>query len=77
MHIGSSFDTAKAGIFLGFQQVSESAQVLAAPRRAQDTPSDNLHAMVGLNEGQHQVQASAATLKASNDALGTLINTFA
>ena len=62
--------TAYQGIQNGFNQLDKDSKVLSSPNQL-----DKTEALV--NQDETQVQASAKAVKAADDMIGTLIDTFA
>lgn len=62
--------TSYQGIQNGFNQLDKDSKVLSSPNQL-----DKTEALV--NQDETQVQASAKAVKAADDMIGTLIDTFA
>lgn len=76
---GSSLQTGLQGVYAGLQSFQQSAQKIASQSvQPEGTDlSELVQASVGLILAEHQVAASAEVVKASDEVLGTLLDTIA
>jgi len=74
----SATQSGLAGIYSGMQSLRENAQVIASQSTTKTpTSKDSTDAMVDTISNQHQVEASAKTVKTHDEMLGTLLDEMA
>ena len=79
MAISSVLQTGLQGIQTGLNGLQKSAQTIAAaPTRANPASSDQMvEAQVDLKLYEHEVKGSARAVRAADEMMGSLLDTFA
>ncbi|MEM7292758.1 MAG: hypothetical protein AAF420_05075 [Pseudomonadota bacterium] len=70
-------DSAVTGIQRGVDTVQNASAKIASADSLNDTTDDTVEALVELEKGKQQTQASAKALSAENDVIGALLSTKA
>lgn len=81
MEINNAFSSAYRGIDSGMRAVTQNASEIARSGVTTDagktTGNDSVRAMVEMNANAQQVEASAKTLQAADENIGTLLDVTA
>ena len=78
MNIGFPLDSALQGMQKGMRDVEESAATIASAEQAHAAGSEGLtRALVDLHVAKNNFEASAQVVRATDEMLGTIIDTLA